>query len=173
MATYSSDQCTVIQEFKNRGVSLKGVKKLLLHILTEMDVLNQSLAKTKTGTSRIIDQAQSLLQVAGHARCSSILNAQKDKHQCDGDKGHIIRDEFPKFRSLLQYDPVGGLRTSDGRSCQAFDVDSYPNVSGQDRKDVRRSPKGWRFQLGRQYKVIFTSEAKTSATYNIFWTGLA
>jgi hypothetical protein len=66
----------------------------------------------------------------------SILNARKDKHQCDGDQGHIARHGFPQVRSLLQDDPAGGLRTSDGRSCQGFDVDSYPNVSGQDRKGV-------------------------------------
>jgi hypothetical protein len=58
---------TVLGKYKKRGVSLNVLKcGRRINSQTWM-FLNQSLVNTKTGTSRTLDQAQSLPQVAEHA----------------------------------------------------------------------------------------------------------
>ncbi len=150
---------TVLVRYKKRGVSSWGVKKRPLHTLTVISVLRAKLSKkTNTRTSCILDQAQSLPQVAGHAWCSSVSNAQKQASTRYRQRSHYTR-RTPKSPHVLvrrsdrktptrlsrlaggfhldvddvNYRPqhgilAGGLRIWDDRGYQALDVGSCPVV---------------------------------------------
>jgi hypothetical protein len=164
---------TVLVRYKKRGVSSWGVKKRPLHTLTVISVLRAKLnKKTNTRTSCILDQAQSLPQVAGHAWCSSVSNAQKQASTRYRQRSHYTR-RTPKSPHVLvrrsdrktptrlsrlaggfhldvddvNYRPqhgilAGGLRIWGDRGCQAFDVGSCPVVWSRGGMTVGDSVKG-------------------------------